>query len=717
MKLLIIAGPYEADRIRRAAVSAGFETVAIEPGESLSGWISATRPDLIVMAPQMVNHDPQVAVAKVRATPRGRVPIFFVGDASDEARFKNLADGFFVRPIAPADLIAQALSRVVPSPDRSGPILHSPSMATPGLDPISGAGASASPPSSGPKILSMPDLKPLVAQGDPGGLGGPTASTAGPAASRRPAGAIRGRTAVGPPTGLLRNLEASIDASLDAEMFDIARDLVREAPPVVANDAVAELRDERSQKTREVDSDVVARGMMWQEGTDAAPGPVEPGLPLGALAEPAAEAPREEVGASAPVESGPIGSPDIAILLGRIHFEKLTGRLTFDRGVVKKTIFFERGAPILARSNLPDDRMGEMLARQGRLSRDQRAQGAVILERTGRRIGGVLVELGALKASELGALVRRHYEEIIYSVFAWPEAGEAPGAEGEWTLGPEAVETSETVRLHQAAPALIMEGIRRKYTAARLLRRLGGGGQVMQLLAVGATTSTTLDEMALSDEERSLVRRFDGVRTLDEIRVAANVFDEVPCGLAWALVALRLAVATRAADATMSSPPLPAGLDAGNGSPAPEVTAEVAAQAASEAASDAAAEAASDAGSGDPAGSPLAPALAKEQARAQCQAIDRARVLARFALVKEGDYFELLGLPREATGHEVRRAHQALTRELSARSLDVEVVAELEHELRAIREVLDEGARVLGDARLRRRYQAHLPVAPARQPE
>ena len=41
-QLLIIAGPYEADRIRRAAVAAHFETVAVEPGESLSGWISAT---------------------------------------------------------------------------------------------------------------------------------------------------------------------------------------------------------------------------------------------------------------------------------------------------------------------------------------------------------------------------------------------------------------------------------------------------------------------------------------------------------------------------------------------------------------------------------------------------------------------------------------------------------------------------------------------------
>ena len=78
MKLLIIAGPYEADRIRRAAVAAGFETVAVEPGESLSGWITASRPDLIVMAPQIVNPDPAVALAKVRSVPEN--PAWRVSD-------------------------------------------------------------------------------------------------------------------------------------------------------------------------------------------------------------------------------------------------------------------------------------------------------------------------------------------------------------------------------------------------------------------------------------------------------------------------------------------------------------------------------------------------------------------------------------------------------------------------------------------------------------
>src|SRR3954463_13643013 len=112
MKLLIIAGPYEADRLRKAAVSAGFEAVAVEPGESLSGWITASRPALIVMAPQMVHPDAAQALAKVRSVPRGRVPIFLVGDGADEPRLAGLADGFFIRPVLPGELVARARARV-----------------------------------------------------------------------------------------------------------------------------------------------------------------------------------------------------------------------------------------------------------------------------------------------------------------------------------------------------------------------------------------------------------------------------------------------------------------------------------------------------------------------------------------------------------------------------------------------------------------------------
>jgi CheY-like chemotaxis protein len=683
MKLLIIAGPYEADRIRRAAVSAQFETVAVEPGESLSGWISASRPDIIVMAPQMVSPDPAVALAKVRAVPRGRVPIFLVGDAADEERLRGLADGFFVRPIAPADLIEKARARVrdgepEAAAEKSAPHAAAADAAEPATAAPTPTPAPAPTPKSGPHAArSLGSLKPLVAEGEAPAVAAPVApeqqqqqQPAGPAA------AAPSRPSPARPGDLLQQLADSLDASLDAEIHNAALGL--DAEPLEApNEALAELEDESSQKTVEVPSHVVAKlaGDVAREGASDAAGDAARKANGGSSHVHRKKTRKQKVlpptvvGTAptlppeprpAPVERGAVGLPDLVALLGRVHRERLTGRLALRRGDVEKAIFFEDGAPIIARSSQADDRMGEMLVREGLLSPEQRARAGEQAAGAGRRLGAVLVDLGLIKAGELAPLVRRHQQEILYSLFAWQDSDG-----GEWSLGPERPTDDEPIRIDERAPALILEGLRRKYSAARLLRCLGGGAAVLRP-AAAAGALRVVDQMAPTDEERALAPLFDGVRTLDAIRALVRAPDGTLYGLAWALLAV---------GALEDTGPRGAGVEA--------------------------------------AAAPAAPAAPSDADRERDRAIDRARVQARYALVCEGDYFQILGLSRDATPHEVLRAHQALARELSPSTLDAALVAELASELRAIRTVIDEGARVLVDARLRRLYQQHLPAFPA----
>jgi hypothetical protein len=97
--------------------------------------------------------------------------------------------------------------------------------------------------------------------------------------------------------------------------------------------------------------------------------------------------------------------------------------------------------------------------------------------------------------------------------------------------------------------------------------------------------------------------------------------------------------------------------------------------------------------------------------RARDAAIDRALVMSRHALVKEGDYFQVLGVSREASAQEIRRAHEVLASELSPETLHPTVAAELGTELGEIRLVLAEAARLMTNDRLRRQYRDALPAA------
>jgi curved DNA-binding protein CbpA len=87
----------------------------------------------------------------------------------------------------------------------------------------------------------------------------------------------------------------------------------------------------------------------------------------------------------------------------------------------------------------------------------------------------------------------------------------------------------------------------------------------------------------------------------------------------------------------------------------------------------------------------------------------RARLLARYAPVENGDYFAVLDVPRDASAADLRRAHEKIVRETAADSLDPGVAVELAAQLEAIRTVAAEALRVLSDENLRSRYASCMP--------
>jgi hypothetical protein len=89
--------------------------------------------------------------------------------------------------------------------------------------------------------------------------------------------------------------------------------------------------------------------------------------------------------------------------------------------------------------------------------------------------------------------------------------------------------------------------------------------------------------------------------------------------------------------------------------------------------------------------------------------IERERILTRHALAVDGDYFEVLGLPRRASAEDVRRAYEVLCQELAPGVLGLELARTLASELAMIREVLEEALRVLSTEALRVPYEAALP--------
>jgi hypothetical protein len=298
---------------------------------------------------------------------------------------------------------------------------------------------------------------------------------------------------------------------------------------------------------------------------------------------------------------------------------------------------------VFASSNEAGDRMGELLVREGKITASQYERCQSLASTSGRRMGEILVDVGYLKRRELLPAVRRHVEDIVFSMFAWDR--------GHYRITLDTAPSAERIRLSRHPASLILEGIRRKLDRSALEALIGPPSTVVEVRdrdRLGGIVTVS----DLASEERAALGGLDGQADLASVARAASIdlADLLP--LAWGLCVLGLATARRS---ELESPGENAAL----------------------------------VGETD-------------------LAIDRERVHARWRLVSDADYFALLGVRRDATAFEIRRAYQAARRDFAADCFPTDLRRELAGELDDIANVLDEAFRVLRDDRLRNTYLTNL---------
>ncbi len=341
---------------------------------------------------------------------------------------------------------------------------------------------------------------------------------------------------------------------------------------------------------------------------------------------------------------GELTDTDMPLLLGRVFLSGMTGRLRVLGARVEKAVYFESGLPVMGASDSPTDRMSAMLAGEGVITAQQREEAERTVDATGRKMGAVLVDMGLLRTDELLPAVRRHYESIILSLFAWRQ--------GHWQIDPGVTAGPDRTRLLRHPATLVREGLSLGYPLDRLTARLGSGKNVFALERSGDAADLLAHVLTEACEAR-VPLLFDGVRSLEEVTRASGLRDSAVWQIAFTLSCFG---ALLPADA----------------------------------------------------------ASAREAARLTVRdiRIDRERVLARHALAVEGDYFQVLGLDRQANAGDVRRAHARLVGELLPETLGPELSHELKAQIALIREVLDEGLRVLTTPAVRSAYEFNLAHGP-----
>jgi hypothetical protein len=235
------------------------------------------------------------------------------------------------------------------------------------------------------------------------------------------------------------------------------------------------------------------------------------------------------------------GLPDIFQLIG---LQRKTGTLTLtnekDGEVV--TVTFENGMVVMADSSAHrlEDRLGNVLVKQGKLTRERLEEALGVQKQTLQRLGHILAGTSAITSRDLRDALSIQVSQIVFRVFRWRD--------GHYQFAPsESADYDRENFAPMSTDFILMEGIRMVDEWPIIEKKIPSFSMVFRpvvdpaLIEVASAAETDTSSSArggaasssgrirLSPEEERVFRKVDGVRTVQAIIDSTGIAEFDAC--------------------------------------------------------------------------------------------------------------------------------------------------------------------------------------------
>jgi hypothetical protein len=205
-----------------------------------------------------------------------------------------------------------------------------------------------------------------------------------------------------------------------------------------------------------------------------------------------------------PVLQGDASAFRLPEVLTFLSTTRKSGTFSFVNSGREARLFFDNGALIYASSNQEQFRLGAILLRKKKITREQRDRIDALMLRDGGQFGQLGVQSGVMTEAELRDSLKIQVSEIVYDAFVWDG--------GTFSFVQETSLPSHAVTISIDLANLIMEGARRIEEWEQCLKLLPDQSIVFRVVA------TPRDEkITLTAEEWKILFMINGQRTIAEL--------------------------------------------------------------------------------------------------------------------------------------------------------------------------------------------------------
>jgi len=228
-------------------------------------------------------------------------------------------------------------------------------------------------------------------------------------------------------------------------------------------------------------------------------------------------------------DSGPIGPLTLPSLIQHLHGEQSTGTLELRDEGIQKTLYFDTGRVVFASSGDSDDRLGQLFLRRRMIRLSTLREAAAKASLDGKRIGAVLVQMKAIRPSDLVWGVSEQVRQMVLSLFQWTR--------GAYVFKPGKPPSDEVITLNMHTADLILSGVKSIESWSRV--EVAVGEPDTRYLA-SPRLQDLAKQMTLSLDEWTLLSYGESGATLSEICESSSLGDFEVCRLIWGFMVVGL---------------------------------------------------------------------------------------------------------------------------------------------------------------------------------
>jgi hypothetical protein len=194
-----------------------------------------------------------------------------------------------------------------------------------------------------------------------------------------------------------------------------------------------------------------------------------------------------------------------------------TGRKTGTLGIQRDDdivmVYFKDGSVIFGYGPRKTYHIGQMLVESGRISTEQLDESIAAQnqnQKSGKRLGQILIEKQYIDRADLEAVIRRQVEDLIFSLMSWDR--------GSFKFYENQFPTEEEILVNLSTENVVLEGLRRLDEMTRLKDYLPDFATVFRL---SSSEPGQKRDISLEPEEWNVLALIDGHRDISDLLEAS----------------------------------------------------------------------------------------------------------------------------------------------------------------------------------------------------